>query len=268
MIEPVRRWRAFERVAHDLGLGWGIGRAQAWFRYARPAAHPFGARFGHLLPAAYREFVAEVGYPMVGYGYHDRGGISFLPPEAMARYSVEILGEDGDWPAPVAGEPTACRHAFFAGTDLAELDGYAFAPSPADARPVVWLVESGMAREPLAPFEEWLAEEADRLEQHTIGYEAHPVEPGAADPHRVFSYSLPDPEGGEYEAADLRLAWVSEAGRRFGLVQSGEWLIGMTDRFREVRPFRGGVAEVRLQTGRWTRITPDGRQLTDDLSPH
>ena len=84
VIDIAARWREFENTLHAKGLDWGLHHAPAQLRHARSTGHPRGARVEHLLPADYRAFVSEVGYPVVGFRYYDRAGISFLPPEVMA----------------------------------------------------------------------------------------------------------------------------------------------------------------------------------------
>jgi hypothetical protein len=266
MIDLLGPWREFERVVHDRGLDWGLDYAPAQLRYARPEGHEYGVRLDHLLPADYRAFVAEVGYPVVGFKYYDRWGISFLPPEAMAYLSVDLPDPDEAWPEPVEGEPTVCLHAFFAGTDLSDIEGYSFGPAGDGGEPVVWLVENGMPCEELGTFTEWFAGEIARLTEHAATFEPAPRQEDheVADPHRLLDYSL----GGDYvqmpyTAADLELTWVESAENSYsyGLVDgTGAWLIPLGMRFREVRPFRDGVAEVVLDAdpGHWTKIRPDG----------
>ena len=65
------------------GLGWALVYAPADLRYPRMATHPHGARLDHLLPADYRAFVKEVGYPVLGFSYYDRQGTTFLPPVSV-----------------------------------------------------------------------------------------------------------------------------------------------------------------------------------------
>ncbi|GGK98649.1 hypothetical protein Ppa06_66870 [Planomonospora parontospora subsp. parontospora] len=78
MIDIIGRWRAFEKTLRDREFDWGSHFAPAQLRYARSAEHPRGAGVDHLLPADYRAFVSEVGYPVIGFGYYDRDGISFF----------------------------------------------------------------------------------------------------------------------------------------------------------------------------------------------
>ncbi len=275
MIDVVNRWREFETSLQERGLAWGLHYAPAHLRYARPVGHRNGATLDHLLPADYRAFVAAVGYPVVGFRYYDREGLSFLPPEAMAAYSVEIPDPAGVWPPPNTGAPTVCRHAFFASFDLGEAEGYSFGPDD-DGTLVVWLVEGGQPQETLGTFTQWLNAEITRL----IEYVGDPTPDEVAgmlaknkdedDPHRLIDYSLnPDYAVAPYSADDLRLHWVesqSTVPYSEGLIDdaTGEWLIAPDTKFKRVRPFRAGVAEVILDTdettyaGPWTRIRPDG----------
>jgi hypothetical protein len=283
MIDALGLWRGLERAAGDRGLEWGVNYAPAQLRYARTADHPHGARLEHLLPADYRAFVAELGYPVVGFKYYDRRGISFLPPEAMACISVNLPDPDDEWPEAVEGEPTVCRHAFFAGNDLSDIEGYSFGPSSDGNGLVVWLVEGGMPREECGTFSEWLEAEVARLTQHVSTFEPAPREQTGADetgadegdgeeydPHRLLDYSLyGDYSQAPYTAADLALTWVeSDTGsysNSYGLIDAtGTWLIPISEEIREVRPFRDGVAEVvlnKVEPGHgvfWSKIRTDG----------
>lgn len=278
MIDIAARWREFENTLHAKGLDWGLHHAPAQLRHARSTGHPRGARVEHLLPADYRAFVSEMGYPVVGFRYYDRAGISFLPPEAMASVSVELPDADGARPRAVDGEPTVCRHAFFAGYDLSDIEGYSFGPASDGSEPAVWLVEGSLPREECGTFTEWLSDAIARLEARIANLDADRVAEmreenrDEDDPHRLLDYSL----GGSYDqapytAADLDLAWVESQNSdpySYGLVDAtGAWLIPLGKRFLSVRPFRDGVAEVIVNakassySGPWTRIRPDGSTI-------
>lgn len=270
VIDVVGRWRELERVVRDRELGWGLHHAPADLRYARAEEHALGGRVDHLLPADYRAFVAEVGYPVVGFGYYDRRGISFLPPEAMARLSVDLPDPEDVWPEAVAGQPTPCLHALFAGSDLSEIDGFSFGPGQAGGV-VVWEVENGMPRKECGTFAEWLDGEVARLAEHATTwtpdppFEGEEEEEPEEDPHRLLDYSLGGHYGqAPYSAADLDLHWVESDvhSGTWGLVDgAGTWLIPLGARFRDVLPFRDGVAEVVLEDAAldsWVRIRTDG----------
>ncbi|MFE7046676.1 hypothetical protein ACFU9X_47220 [Streptomyces atratus] len=94
MAEAVSRWREFEAALEAKGLGWALEYAPADLREARSAHNPYGARLDHLLPADYRAFVKEVGYPVLGFKYYDWHGRSFLPPEPMAVLSPMVYDPD------------------------------------------------------------------------------------------------------------------------------------------------------------------------------
>lgn len=213
----VARWRQFEKTLAERDLSWGLHYAPAHLRWARRAGHPRGAELGHLLPDDYRAFVAAVGYPVVGFSYYDAQGLSMLPPEPMAVISVELPGPDDDWPEPDPVAPTRCRYAFFAGSELSDIEGFAFGAAEDGGPPLVWLVEGGMAREPIAPFADWLTGELARLEERIAHVDAQTAtawreeNAGETDPHRLLDYAL----DGSYElppfaVADLELAWVGE----------------------------------------------------------
>lgn len=191
----------------------------------------------------------------------------------MARLSHDVHDRKFGFPSPVDDGPTVCRHAFFAGYDLSEINGFAFSDDG------VWLVEDSTAVEqPAGTFTEWMLAEIDRLEQRVADLDDEAVaellqdNDGEADPHRLLDYSL----GGTYDqapysAADLELNWVQQqSGSPYshGLVDAqGHWRIPLGKDYKSVRPFRDGVAEVIVDTeestynGPWHRIDPDGRFL-------
>lgn len=71
VTDAVSRWREFEVLLHDRGLDWALHYAPADLRWARSTRHRFGTQVDHLLPADYLEFVASVGYPVIGFSYYD-----------------------------------------------------------------------------------------------------------------------------------------------------------------------------------------------------
>jgi len=271
VIDVVGRWRGLERVVQERKLDWGLNYAPADLRYVRSGEHAFGARLDHLLPDDYLAFVDAVGYPVVGFAYYDRLGISFLPPEAMAHLSVDLPDPDEVWPEAVEGQPTVCLHALFAGSDLSEIDGYSFGTGQAGGL-VVWQVEEGMPRKECGTFTDWLDGEITRLTRHATTWTPVPLEDDEEpeeDPHRLLDYSL----GGWYDqapysSADLGLHWVEsdEHTDTFGLIDdTGTWLIPLGARYRDVLPFRDGVAEVVLDGAAldsWTEIRTDGSLVT------
>ena len=270
----VARWREFESALHERGLGWALHYAPADLRWARSAEHCRGARVDHLLPPDYLAFVAEVGYPVIGLHYYDHAGISFLPPEPMAGLSPYVYERELGFPEPVQGAPTVCRHAFFAGYDLSEISGVALA---ADG---VWLIENSSVVEPVGSFTKWLLGEIAGQEARIADVDAGKAaelfaeNEGENDPHRLLDYSLDqDYERDPYSAADLELHWVEEQSgspHSYGLIDAeGHWRIPMGKKFRSVRPFRSGTAEVIRNVagsnygGPWVRIDADGRLVGD-----
>ncbi|RPK89333.1 MULTISPECIES: WG repeat-containing protein [Streptomyces] len=269
MTDIVSYWREFEQTLQAKGLGWALEYAPADLRTARMHRHPYGARLDRLLPADYLAFVKEVGYPVLGFEYYDRQGMSFLPPEPMAVLSPMVHDHDHGFPEETEGEPTMCRHAFFAGYDLSDIHGFALTEDG------VWVVEDSSVVEHAGTFTQWLQDELKRLEQEIAepGF-ADCTEPDeAADPHRLFGYSLESnfTDRSPYSAADLELSWVEEqvgSPYSYGLIDaSGRWRIPMGRRYVEVRPFRDGVAEVRLPAedgsygGPWVRIDTEGETV-------
>ncbi|MGW2084803.1 hypothetical protein [Streptomyces sp. NPDC001880] len=269
MSEAVARWREFEKSLHSKGLAWALEYAPADLRWARSADHPHGARVEHLLPVDYLAFVAEAGYPVLGFDYYDRKGMSFLPPDPMAVLSTTVYDDDHGFPTGTGSGPTVCRHAFFAGYDLSDVSGYALAEDG------VWLIEGSAVVEHMGSFTEWLPSALGELERRI----AEPgcgegVAPGrAADPHRLFDYSLESGAADRlpYSTPDLELSWVEDqsgTSYAYGLIDAGgRWRIPMGERFLGVRPFRDGVAEVienagdSSYSGPWTRIDTEGRAL-------
>lgn len=265
VTDVLRLWRELERVVEERKLDWGLDYAPAQLRYARSSRHAYGARLNHLLPDDYQAFVAEVGYPVVGFEYYDRRGITFLPPEAMAYISVDLPDLDDQWPEAEEGGPTVCRHAFFAGTDLSDIEGYSFGPASTGTDLVVWEVDRGMPTQELGTFTEWMTARIARLTEHATTFEPEPDDDQEADPHRLYSYALlQDYDRGPYTPADLELTWVrsAQSSQSYGLIDAnGTWLIPISSQFREVKPFRDGIAEVVLADaarGTWTRIRTDG----------
>lgn len=269
MSETEQRWRAFEKQLTATGLRWALHYAPAHLRWTRHKRHPRGASFS-ALPDDYRAFVAAVGYPVVGFGYYDAQGITLVPPEAMASLSVELADPEGEFPEARAHEPTACRYAFFAGFDLADVEGWAFGPDGA-----VWLVEGGSVREPVGSFGEWLAGKLGDIERRIADSDEatraswRDDNDDETDPHRLIDYSLDKTyDVPPYTPEDLTLAWVEHqdgSPYEYGLIDdAGNWHIPMGRRFYSVRPFRDGVAEVILNQpgngygGPWNRIRVDG----------
>lgn len=276
----VDRWRAFEQLLSDKKLSHTLHYAPKTLRHARSVDHPRGAQLETLLPEGYRRFVAEVGYPVLGFETYDRSTFSFLPPEPMAVVSVQLADEvDGDWrmPKPDADGITRPTLAFFAGYDLSDLHGFAFRLDSDGKEPWVWCVEDGAPVEELDSFENWLAGELDRLEAKVaampVGGDAESASVGD-DPHRLLDYSLDRSYAdAAYSAADLQLAWVEQqigSPYSYGLIDAeGRYRIPLGKRFLSVRPFRDGVAEVILAgpgasyAGPWRRIDADGALLDE-----
>jgi hypothetical protein len=272
MNVAIERWRRFESRMKQGGFGFGLHYAPAHLRQARTLDAPLGASLDHLLPDDYRTFVAEVGYPVIGFYYYDTTGFSFLPPEVMAAHSVLLPTPSDEWPEPSKDSRVECFFALFAAHDLSDIEGYAFGPSEEDGSIVVWLVERGGPSEEIGPFSEWLAKELDRIEKQMSDEHAGALEKkcdGEKDPHRLIDYSLDKTyDVAPYAAADSALHWIESQNSdpyQYGLVDDeGRWRIPMGDRFKVVRPFRDGVAEVILNdenstyAGPWKKVREDG----------
>jgi hypothetical protein len=207
---------------------------------------------------------------VIGFRYYDGQGFSLLPREPMAVISAELPDPDEQFPEARSGGPTRCLHAFFAGFDLSDIEGWSFGPGGN-----VWLVEGGMPREEEGTFTEWMAGRITDLEQRIADADAdewRAENDGETDPHRLLDYSLDKQyDLAPYSPADLELAWVehqSGTPYEYGLIDAtGAWRIPMGRKFYSVRPFRDGVAEVirdepgSSYSGPWVRIRPDGSAL-------
>jgi hypothetical protein len=121
------------------------GLMRAWTS-ALQAGAPRGAVVEPLLPDAYRRFVAEVGYPVIGFGYGDRDGLTFLLPSPREVTSIALEDAQRGLPEDAAEAPVRCRFAFFAGWALSDLEGFAFGAAGA-GEPVVWRVEGAAPRQ-------------------------------------------------------------------------------------------------------------------------
>jgi hypothetical protein len=251
------RWLALEQKIAARGIDWAVSRAPADLRVARRARHPHGSRWEHLVPADYREFIAAVGYPILGFRYYCGDGLSFLPPEHIARISADVGDLDGETPVAVEGAPTECKVAFFAGTELSDFVGWAFGPDD-DGASTVWSVEGGVI-EPIGTFTEWLQGEIVRLNAYVDGLTDERIavmrDEGDADPHRVFNYALG--AGGDRE-----LHWVEhQEGTPYshGVIDDGgRWVLPMSKKFSTVAPFIDGIAKVEMYRGPWRTLRRDG----------
>jgi len=269
-MSVVDRWRAFERALHAKDLAWALHYAPPHLRWARRKRHPRGAELDHLLPPDYRAFVAEVGFPVIGFRYYDHEGISLLPPEPMGVISVDLADPDEQIAEARADGPTRCLHALFAACELSDIVGFSFGPGGG-----VWLVEDNMAREEVGSFTEWMSRTIDELERKIAAADPATIEEwvaendGETDPHRLLDYALDGAyDEPPYAPDDLALSWVEHQDGtpyEYGLIDaSGAWRIPMGRTFYSVRPFRGGVAEVirnepgSSYSGPWVRIRPDG----------
>ena len=185
-----------------------------------------------------------------------------------------VVGEDEAEPQANGAGPTTCSFAFFAGNELSDMVGWAFARPAAGGAPVVWYVEGTMAREEVGTFSEWLAAELGRLERLVDSIDAEKAaeiageNDGDTDPHRLIDYSLDRRyDVAAYSAEDLRLSWVMSMASTpyaYGLIDdAGKWRIPLGKGYLAVKPFRDGVAEVIVDKrgasygGPWTRIAID-----------
>lgn len=256
----VTAWRDLERLLESRSLGWALHYLPAQLRVTRSRSNIRGTRYDHLLPGSYKHFVAEVGYPVLGFGYYCRQAWSFLPPEHIASLSANLPDPSGNFPKAGENEPTEALHAFFAGYDLSDIEGWSFAPGRDESSPggeefVVWQVENGSARDPIGRFEVWMAGEIARLKALVEEFDDDQIaemeaeNKGEDDPHRALDYSLESSyELEPYAAGDLALHWVvhqSGTPYSYGLIDDeGTWHMPMGKLFDSVSPFRDGVARI------------------------
>ena len=266
-MKAIDRWREFEAWLRARELQWTVNYAPADLRWARRAHHPLGSRYEHLLPADYRAFVAAVGYPVFD---HYQNGFAFLPPEPMAVLSPGVWDPEieDDLPEPADGEPAVCHRAFFCGIDLADIAGYGLDPDG------VWIVDNATADAFVGTFAEWLDDELTKQQEWidaVAGVDFSAIDRVRDDDQRrLLGYSLCGTyDQAPYSAADLELTWVKGGSYSYGLIDaSGTWRIPVGKQFREVRPFRDGVAEVVAHTDDpalwhlWRRIDTTGAFLT------
>jgi hypothetical protein len=151
----------------------GLGHRVASFA-ASGKAYSGGVRRGdpaagdveRFLPESYRAFVGEVGH--VGFDLGERHRLALLPTPAM----LQVTGAMGD-PARPFEETRGLREkkrytwpfAFFAGWDLADVNGWCFMRSEAPKKVgageaiKVWNVEDSVPESPVSDFSAWLTKE-------------------------------------------------------------------------------------------------------------
>ncbi len=251
---PATAWRSVRKTLNRLGLGWAWGRLPAQLRVPRSADFPLGVETSQLLPREYNDFTGEVGYPVVGFRYYCGIGLTFLPPEHLETCSALVASARGATLRPSKKMRPAAKAAFFAGTELSDLVGYAFAPRGNDG-PIVWRVE-GMVTEPLGPFAPWAIAEAAQIEAYatSLSKEERMVlqkeNESEGDPHRALDYALDLASTHKrFSKADLSLHWVVDETTtpyRYGVIDDGgQWRLEPRE-FDSVGPFRNGKARVEL----------------------
>jgi len=190
-MNAAQRWRELVGLAEAKRIPDAASLTPRGLAWARSGRHPHGTELPQL-PASYLAFIDELGgYPMFGLGYYDRQGFSFLPPSPMAVLSADVFDAQGVQPKRAKGAPTRAHAAFFAGYDLSDIEGWAFAPGGE-----VWSVERSMLSEPDGDFDSWAEElftsSCERLsEADEAQLDEWRAEVAAeTDPHRLFDYSL------------------------------------------------------------------------------
>lgn len=272
---PATAWTRLRRSLGSLGLGWAFHQLPPQLRVARTPDFPRGVETAHLLPAAWHDFVDAVGYPVVGFSYYCRVGLSFLPAEHLEVCSTMVADQHGNLLDSATRTRPDARAAFFAGTELSDLVGWSFAPEAPGRAPCVWTTEGSLV-EPVGSFERWAVAEADRIESWARSLSAgerkrlEEENDGEDDPHRALDYALDVPTQHEgFSAADLRLHWVCDQSKspyRWSLIDdAGTWLLRPGKPFDRVAPFRGGKAQVE-RGGRVLLIDTGGKTL-EDVTP-
>jgi hypothetical protein len=183
MSSSITAWKQFKKLIAARDLAWIAQDVPADLAFEKAPA--WAKQVHALLPDDYRRFVAEVGYPMVGFQLYCAEGWSFLPPAALEFHATLCFSADGEEPtkAPLA--------AFFAAYhDLADITGYAFVPGDA----AVWAARV-MPRKRLGPFDEWMTGELARLTAHVESLSKADVaqllaaSEGERDYHRLLDYA-------------------------------------------------------------------------------
>jgi len=183
-------WATLVGTLERHGLSGQLSRSSAedsWLHDGGEAeGAPSAADVEALLPASYRAFVAQHGYPLIAAPSRLSYAFAFLPPLAARQVSAVLADEEMDFDearaARMAGD-YAWQHVMFAGWNFADGDGWAFGFDPEDeqgAEPLVWLVEGGSVVELVGSFEEWLEERAGDVRARVEALDAEALAAAAA----------------------------------------------------------------------------------------
>ncbi len=184
-MSSIQIWSDFIEELNARDLGWIVNYAPADLPGCGTPFSPSIVK--HLLPEDYLTFVAEVGYPMVGFSYYCQTGFSMFPPAFMKDMSSQVFF-DGD----ESDDPNAPHAAMFAGVELSDVVGWGFRKE--NDRLGVWNIEGNVEDEVSTSFTEWLrkktveilafADNPDASEEISEGRAE-----GETDPHRLIDYS-------------------------------------------------------------------------------
>ncbi|MBL8922701.1 MAG: hypothetical protein JNJ54_27885 [Myxococcaceae bacterium] len=274
-MKSIRAWTSLERRLSSLGLSWAFHRLPKHLQVARSPDFPHGVEVEHLLPDDYRAFVAQVGYPVVGFSYYCRVGLSFLPPAHLETCSAMVATRDQKLLPPSRRRRPRASAAFFAGIDLSDLVGWSFAPDDPSGALHVWVTDGAITR-PVGSFDAWAAAQAERIEAWARARTAaqrralEQENEGEDDPHRALDYALDRSEPHERATArDRTLHWVCDESKtpyRYSVIDDdGTWHLRPARPFDSVGPFVRGTARVR-RAGKELRIDRTGKVVAD-LTP-
>jgi len=163
-------WKKLAALAKTHGLAARVGASTEAAKtptYGKKPRRgdPTDADVAPWLPAEYRAFVGEVGFVAADFG--ERARLAFLPP----RLVRQVTGAMSDGKTPFDEQRTLREKgsyrwpfAFFAGYDLADVNGWCFAPKDdATPAPLVWAVEESVPVKRLGSFDVWASKEIARL---------------------------------------------------------------------------------------------------------
>jgi hypothetical protein len=275
-MKSIVAWRNLERTLTARGLAWAFHRLPVNLQVARTPEFPLGIQLEHLLPQDYRAFVHEVGYPVVGFSYYCRIGLSILPPTHIETCSTMVADANGGLLKPARTSCPMAHAAFFAGTDLSEIEGWSFAPDGFGKDPVVWVTSRCMLVEAVGTFDCWATTQAARIDAWARALSAadrktlEEKNEGEDDPHRALDYALDSSEPHNRSTKkDRSFHWVCDQSTtpyRWSVIDDdGVWQLKPGQPFDSVGPFVRGSARVETN-GKLLRINPGGTVLKD-LSP-
>ncbi len=257
-IDILKRWASLQTLMKKKGLGWAFHKLDKKLRVARTPEFYKGVVVSHLLPKDYIKFVNRFGYPVIGFSYYCRVGMTFLPPEYMQALSPLVFDRNGNELTPLIESPTQAQYAFFSGQDLAHVRGVAFGRSK-NGKISVWSVD-GTVQVELRSFSEWLNIKIDEITDYITSLSKDEIvqlkinDTSEGDPHRALDYAVYDKNNFAFSKKDLSVYWVEDQSTSpytYGVVDNkGRWLMPLKNQFFEIAPFRHGRARVETNDGK------------------